>query len=332
MIKRILLMITVVFVLTMVFDLSGEEKSKLAVMEFEDRSATLDQTMLSNAAEYLRSGFVGSDRFIIIAKERQEKALIQEMKKESYQMCRERNCQIPLGQALSADSILRTTINYFGGIYNITTELIDLAKEATVKGAKFEFDGSESELKKNIDKIVVQIVEISEKKVVKEIDKDDSEKKKNEIKKEEINKQENEKTIQSRTIKWSEKSDKTMSWSESKKYCENLKEDGYSDWRLPAINELRTLIKNCTYTVTKGKCNVTNDCTDRDKCHSSYCDGCPYRIDGEYSIFGDSGVFWSITELSDGSVKSWTIDFGYAEIGYNYRIKKYFVRCVRNGE
>ncbi|HPV20425.1 MAG TPA: hypothetical protein PK102_02200, partial [bacterium] len=105
MIKRILLMITVVFVLTMVFDLSGEEKSKLAVMEFEDRSATLDQTMLSNAAEYLRSGFVGSDRFIIIAKERQEKALIQEMKKESYQMCRERNCQIPLGQALSADSI-----------------------------------------------------------------------------------------------------------------------------------------------------------------------------------------------------------------------------------
>lgn len=150
-------MILVVFVLTMAFNLSGEEKSKLAVMEFEDRSATLDQTMLSNAAEYLRSGFVGSDRFLIIAKERQEKALIKEMKKESYKMCRDRNCQIPLGQALSADSILRTTINYFGGIYNITTELIDLAKEATVKGAKFEFDGSEKGLMQAMDRIVIQI-------------------------------------------------------------------------------------------------------------------------------------------------------------------------------
>jgi len=134
-----------------------KEKPKLAIMEFEDRSETLDQTMLSNAAEYLRSEFVGSDQFVIIAKERQEKALISEMKKESYQMCRERNCQIPLGQALSADSILRTTINYFGGIYNITTELIDLAKEATVKGAKFQFDGTEKGLMQAMDRIVIQL-------------------------------------------------------------------------------------------------------------------------------------------------------------------------------
>ncbi|MDX9805223.1 MAG: hypothetical protein RBT87_05245 [bacterium] len=155
MMKEFFLVVTAIFLV--VFSLNGAEKPKLAVMEFEDRSATLDQTMLSNAAEYLRSGFVGSDRFIIIAKERQEKALIQEMKKESYQMCRERNCQIPLGQALSADSILRTTINYFGGIYNITTELIDLAKEATVKGAKFEFDGSEKGLMQAMDRIVIQI-------------------------------------------------------------------------------------------------------------------------------------------------------------------------------
>ena len=134
-----------------------KEKPKLAIMEFEDRSEILDQTMLSNAAEYLRSEFVGSDQFVIIAKERQEKALISEMKKESYKMCRDRNCQIPLGQALSADSILRTTINYFGGIYNITTELIDLAKEATVKGAKFQFDGTEKGLMQAMDRIVIQL-------------------------------------------------------------------------------------------------------------------------------------------------------------------------------
>jgi hypothetical protein len=133
-----------------------ESKTKLAVMEFEDISETLDTKMLSNAAEYLRSEFVSSNQFVIIAKERQEKAL-KEMKKESYQMCRDKSCQIPLGQKLSADTVLRTTINYFGGIYTITSEMIDLAKEATVKGAKFQFDGSEQGLMKAMERIVVQL-------------------------------------------------------------------------------------------------------------------------------------------------------------------------------
>jgi len=150
-------MFSFVFIITAFTHLEGEEKLKLAIMEFEDRSETLDQTMLSNAAEYLRSEFVGSDQFVIIAKERQEKALIKEMKKESYQICKDKSCQIPLGQALSADTILRTTINYFGGVYTITTELIDLAKEATVKGAKFQFDGSEPGMVKAMDRIVIQI-------------------------------------------------------------------------------------------------------------------------------------------------------------------------------
>lgn len=150
-------MFSFVFTIMSFTHLEGEEKLKLAIMEFEDRSETFDQTMLSNAAEYLRSEFVGSDQFVVIAKERQEKTLIKEMKKESYQMCKDKNCQIPLGQALSADTILRTTINYFGGVYTITAELIDLAKEATVKGAKFQFDGSEQGLMKAMNRITVQL-------------------------------------------------------------------------------------------------------------------------------------------------------------------------------
>lgn len=134
-----------------------EEKLKLAVMEFEDRSGTLSEKTLSDATEYIRSAFVASNKFIVIAKERQEKVMIAEMKKESYKLCNDKNCQIPLGQALSADTILRTTINSLGGVYVITSELIDLAKEATVVGAKQNFDGSETSLVSALDKIAEQI-------------------------------------------------------------------------------------------------------------------------------------------------------------------------------
>ena len=117
-----------------------EDKLKLAVMEFEDLSGKLSKNMLSRATELIRSKFVSSNKFIVIAKERQEKAMISEMKKESYKACNDKNCQIPLGQALSADTILRTTINFFGGVYTITSELVDLEKEATVEGAEATFE------------------------------------------------------------------------------------------------------------------------------------------------------------------------------------------------
>ena len=134
-----------------------DDKQKLAVMEFEDLSGKLSPQMLSGATEYIRGAFVSSNKYVVIAKERQEKAMIKEMKKESYKSCNDKNCQIPLGQALSADTILRTTINFFGGVFTITSELIDLAKEATIVGAKQKFDGREESLMEALDRIVVQI-------------------------------------------------------------------------------------------------------------------------------------------------------------------------------
>ena len=133
------------------------DKLKLAVMEFEDKSGKLSEETLANATEYIRGAFVNTNKYVVIAKERQEKAMIAEMKKESYKLCNDKNCQIPLGQALSADTILRTTITFFGGTYTITSELIDLAKEATVVGAKQDYDGSEIGLRHALNEIVRQI-------------------------------------------------------------------------------------------------------------------------------------------------------------------------------
>ena len=154
--KKFCLILVLIFTTLMLFA-DDDDKLKLAVMEFEDLSGKLSPQMLSGATEYMRGAFVSSNKYVVIAKERQEKAMIKEMKKESYKSCNDKNCQIPLGQALSADTILRTTINFFGGVFTITSELIDLAKEATVSGAKQNFDGSERSLMQALDRIVVQI-------------------------------------------------------------------------------------------------------------------------------------------------------------------------------
>lgn len=63
-------------------------------------------------------------------------------------------------------------------------------------------------------------------------------------------------------------------WEFSNKYCENLDIDGYSNWRLPTINELRTLIKGCSTSETGGSCNVADDC------NSSIC-----KDSGKTSIY-----------------------------------------------
>ena len=163
--KKTLYIFLLLFFSFQLFADDDDDKQKLAVMEFEDLSKRLTPEMLSGATEYIRGAFVSTNKFIVIAKERQEKAMIKEMKKESYKACNDKNCQIPLGQALSADTILRTTINFFGDTYTITSELIDLAKEATVVGAKQTFDGSEKSLKEALDRIVAQIVETSGKSI-----------------------------------------------------------------------------------------------------------------------------------------------------------------------
>ena len=56
---------------------------------------------------------------------------------------------------------------------------------------------------------------------------------------------------------WSEAAKDSMTWEEAKKYCENLGENGHTDWHLPTIDELRALIVNCETTEPMGNCLVS---------------------------------------------------------------------------
>ena len=104
---------------------------------------------------------------------------------------------------------------------------------------------------------------------------------------------------------WSAKSPEQKQWIDSVDYCDNLKEGGFEDWRLPDLNLLGTLVQNC----------------------DSDGSGCEGNSDGKYSVFGDTAFFWS----------SYTVDSSRAGGVYFYDAsflaknvdETSDVRCVR---
>ena len=118
-------------------------------------------------------------------------------------------------------------------------------------------------------------------------------------------------------------------WEETKDYCDNLFECGYSDWHLPTISELRTLIQNCPKIETGGECGVTDNCLEKD-CRNYACAGCSLDSSGKHSKLGDIGSFWSSSSIGSFSPsEAWYVDFSYGNVFYDYTSRSKSVRCVR---
>ena len=129
------------------------------------------------------------------------------------------------------------------------------------------------------------------------------------------------------SLYWSKRSAKEMNWGAAVKYCKDLDEGGYTDWRLPNIDELRTLIQNHSGTQSGGSCPISKKAgklawSDR----TGDCNG----ISGSnFSKLGDTYWFWSSSTRSDYSSVAWRVDFGDGYVGSNYKISDSYVRCVR---
>lgn len=116
----------------------GEFGVKLAVMTIENRTGDdLSGQLMDNLTDFLRTQIARRGNFVVIDKSRQAaalKQLVAEERKESYKQCYDKSCQIPLGKALSADTVLRVKITRIGSTYHLSAEMVDLAKEAVDPG------------------------------------------------------------------------------------------------------------------------------------------------------------------------------------------------------
>ncbi len=118
-------------------------------------------------------------------------------------------------------------------------------------------------------------------------------------------------------------------------YCDALTLLGSGGWRLPSVDELRSLIGGCPDTGSRGACGLTDDCASTD-CRDDACDGCidaPGEGPAAFGCYwnpnlrGDCGGYWSIT--TPGGGLSWLVDFDDATIRQrDASLPAGLVRCV----
>jgi len=125
-----------------------------------------------------------------------------------------------------------------------------------------------------------------------------------------------------------------MNYYDAVEYCKDLTLDGYSDWRLPSISELKTLIVGCQ--------SGTDACSLSDKCLTSGCwteKTCACKDNkgpGEGGYYLQKGVwqgggngFWSASVPSDNPDFACHVFFYNGNVYINYRNNEYAARCVR---
>ena len=140
---------------------------------------------------------------------------------------------------------------------------------------------------------------------------------------------------------WSKKAG-SETWQDAVDHCDNYSEGGLSGWRLPDIDELRTLLiwsnESLCKVSEKNNC-LSKNCWSCETCVekgqiSEYM-GC-YSAAGareQYSKFGDTCKLWSSSSESLYGHSAWYVYFGEASIHYSdYTDFFLYVRCVRNAE
>jgi Protein of unknown function (DUF1566) len=148
--------------------------------------------------------------------------------------------------------------------------------------------------------------------------------------------------------------DSVYTWEDAIAYCDGLENNGHSDWHLPTISELRTLVRGCSATETGGSCGVTDSCligcisedksTPGEPCDSSCsdlscfsCEGGDGPTGGCYGpseLAGECGWYWSSSPVEETELgAAWFLDFDRGHISYcgtaNACHGEYRARCVR---
>lgn len=122
-----------------------------------------------------------------------------------------------------------------------------------------------------------------------------------------------------------------LTWQASLDRCASLVLAGHDDWRLPTIDELRTLVTRCPEVATGGACPVVDGCGG--DCWTYDCQGCvgttcnlPLELDPSFEL---CDTHWSSSELADWTASAWRIDFTYAFVADSDKGSGWLARCVR---
>ncbi len=130
-----------------------------------------------------------------------------------------------------------------------------------------------------------------------------------------------------------------ISWQDAIDTCDSALAGNHDDWRLPDVDELRTLIEGCAFTETGGDCQVMDGSGSPDW-ETEFCLGCDSNSGG-----GPGGCYWD-DAFGDGceygfwssSANTYSTDFGWYVAYHRGRVDSankstgLQARCVRTGD
>ena len=136
------------------------------------------------------------------------------------------------------------------------------------------------------------------------------------------------------TLQWQKfASASPVSKTSADNICDALTIDGKSDWRVPSISELRSLVRNCTasYTAPIDGCNVSDSCSMASQCFSANsCQACAgAACYGESNLADICQSEWSSTSnMGATNSQHWTLNFIDGGIIPQNDTSSHYVRCV----
>jgi hypothetical protein len=132
-------------------------KPVVVVFDVEAQRLELPESLLGALGDHLAALLTKSGRYQVVPRGDLKKRLI-EKKKESYQQCYDRDCQIELGRELAAEKTLAAQVLKLGSECKVNLTLYDLKKAAT-EAAETETGGCDEDsivglLEKSVNKLV----------------------------------------------------------------------------------------------------------------------------------------------------------------------------------
>jgi len=107
-------------------------------------------------------------------------------------------------------------------------------------------------------------------------------------------------------LMWQQGEGGQKAWEDAITYCEGSSLAGYTDWRLPNIKELRSIINDSIYDPA---------------------------IDTNYFPDAHASYYWSSTTNTGSSSSAWFVSFYYGYVSNFYdKTIDYYVRCIRGGQ
>ena len=109
-------------------------------------------------------------------------------------------------------------------------------------------------------------------------------------------------TDESTGLIWQQETPISLCWTDAIRFCSDMKLAGYTDWRLPTIKELQSLVDYSRYNPA---------------------------IDTTYFPTAVSSLYWSSTTYASNTLLVWGVYFYNGHDYTNYKNGSLYVRAVR---